>query len=84
MTEHELKCVRSAFLAVKSGAKKFEVRLNDRFYQPGDIVVLRCLSNITTGYDSFETPIRKRVGWLLQGGQFGIEPRYCVFSLDEE
>jgi hypothetical protein len=26
--------------------------------------------------------LRFKIGWILQGGQFGIEPGYIVFQLE--
>ena len=89
-TVHKLKTLAHYFDAVKSGEKTFEVRLNDRAFQTGDILELRrCTTGSAGGvyYDTFTEPLHKRITYLLQGGQFGIEPRYCVLGLgdiDEE
>lgn len=89
MVEHVLKTIGTVWDAVESGEKRFEARRNDRFFQSGDIVVLRRIED--NGYYSsspdggrFDTcDLRFRIGWMLQGGQFGIEPDYCVFQLEE-
>lgn len=81
MTEHVLKTVGGAWDAVERGEKRFEVRRNDRFFQSGDTVVLRRIGDL-----GLPTPgardLRFRIGWMLQGGQFGLEPGYCVFQLE--
>lgn len=86
MQTHKLKTRGLYFDAVESGEKTFEVRLNDRAFQKGDILELQRLDE--TGH--YTTPpgrrfgkvsIKRRVTYLLQGGQFGIEPRYCVLGL---
>lgn len=41
MTTHTLKTHPFAFDAIKRGEKNFEVRINDRGFQAGDIVVLQ-------------------------------------------
>ena len=83
MVEHELKTRAEAFDAIVNGLKTFEVRKNDRFFQSGDIVILKCMDRDTPyWYDSSKKPLRFRIGWMLQGGQFGIEPGYCVFQLE--
>lgn len=93
---HELKTWPTYWDAVARGEKLFEVRKNDRFFQCGDIVHLLRLSKDSpvagfTAHDGYSSPetshacYAKRltfsVGPVLQGGQFGIEPGYCVFSL---
>jgi hypothetical protein len=39
--KHELKIWPQYFCRVEDGSKTFEVRKNDRGFQPGDVVVLR-------------------------------------------
>lgn len=85
-TEHRLKTVGIYWDAVLDGTKTFEVRRNDRAFQTGDILILERLN--ADGFYDCDPPlngrprqIRKRVTYLLQGGQFGIEPSYCVLGL---
>lgn len=86
-TRHVLKTIAEAWDAVAAGEKLFEVRKNDRFFQAGDTVVLRKLSDDRRTYEpgpsgGFSTwDLEFHIGWLLQGGQLGIEPGYCVFQL---
>lgn len=92
MTIHKLKTWPTAWDAVSSGEKRFEVRKNDRFFQRGDLVVLERFDPETrkyqhrSGASAYHPNDVARltfvIGWMLQGGQFGIEPGYCVFSLD--
>lgn len=91
MTEHKLKTWPRYWDAIASGYKTFEVRLNDRAFQTGDILLLEQYNPETRRYvtDSFQIDakiktIRKRITFLLQGGQFGIEPGYCVLGLADE
>jgi len=79
---HELKTWPIPFDAVKSGRKRFEVRKNDRFFQTGDTVRLRRF-NPDHSYKLDDEPVLLfQIGWMLQGGQFGIEPGYVVFGLE--
>ena len=81
MIEHELKTLDVYFDAVANGTKKFEVRLNDRGFQKGDLLILRHMD--ATGFvSSVEPPLFCNVLYVLQGGQFGIDPRYCVMSIE--
>lgn len=85
---HKLKTWPAYFDAVKSGAKTFEVRRDDRGFQRGDTVVLQRFDpsgDIWHQYsfpDQLET-LTFRIGWILTGGQFGIEGGYIVFSLED-
>lgn len=93
MATHELKTWPMYWDAVQRGEKLFEVRKNDRFFQAGDTVKLcrfdgeptaRCYKDQRGDTSSYPMPsgtLTFRVGPVLQGGQFGIEPGYCVFSL---
>lgn len=88
---HELKTWPIYFEAVERGEKLFEVRRNDRFFQSGDTVDIvkydpksRCYERTDGGSSEYSTTAKRLsfvVGPILQGGQFGIEPGYCVFSL---
>lgn len=82
-TIHHLKTTDRYFDAVEDGSKTFEVRLNDRAFQTGDVLVLRRYEDTQIGPRPTIPfrEIRKRVTFILQGGQFGIEPRYCVLGL---
>lgn len=90
MSEHTLKTLERYWDAVADGRKTFEVRKNDRAFQTGDILVLEKWDNDGRYYhtepgDAFEPmKLRKRITYLLQGGQFGIEPGYCVLGLADD
>lgn len=87
---HKLKTVAQVWEAIASGEKTFEIRLNDRCFQRGDIVELVKLQPGSTlqleydgpGFSAEPKTLRRRIGWMLQGGQFGLEPRYCAFTLE--
>jgi hypothetical protein len=79
-TEHELKTHDIYWDAVDAGEKLFEVRRNDRAFQTGDTLVLLR----TNDRGLVESPFRKihcEITYLLQGGQFGIEPGYCILGI---
>lgn len=87
MKTHVLKTVATAWDAVNAGEKRFEVRRNDRFFQRGDIVTLRKIDDngryaTGTGGKFSTCDISFKIGWILQGGQFGIDPGYIVFQLE--
>ena len=83
-TVHVLKTLGTAWDAVQRGEKTFEVRRNDRFFQRGDIVRLQRLSDLHGGLQPKTQPLDRRIGWMLQGRQFGVEPGFVVFSLESE
>jgi ASC-1-like (ASCH) protein len=77
---HRLKTLTQYFENVQNGRKSAELRLNDRDYQVGDILVLE-------GYDANDKlyvggSVTKQITHILSGCR-GLEPGYCVLSLDE-
>lgn len=79
---HEVKTWPEYFDAVRSGAKTFEVRKNDRPYAVSDLLVQRKWDPRTESYVD-EPSLWHRITYVLQGGQFGIEDGYVVLGLGE-
>ena len=85
---HELKAHPAMYRAISRGAKTFEVRKDDRAFQSGDVVRLRYYDPINDApfprppmpEDSFPV-LEYEIGFVLRGGQYGIEPGYVAFSL---
>jgi Domain of unknown function (DUF3850) len=75
---HALKTLPQ-FFNVLGIQKLFEVRKNDRDFKIGDTLWLQEWSeeNGYTGKDK-----KYRIIYILKGGQFGIDPEYCVLGLD--
>lgn len=87
--KHELKIWPQYYCRVADGSKTFEVRKNDRGFQPGDTVVLReydpeaiQYSEDPLGYDehkgnyTFSKDLNFKVGYVLP-----IDSERVVFSL---
>ena len=88
MVTHKLKTWPVFYDAVARGEKTFEVRKDDRGFQKGDkLVLIRTreddVSEIEYSYPSCKPKYTMEfiVGHVLHGGQFGIEPGWCVMSL---
>lgn len=89
MAEHVLKTWPEYFEAVRRGQKTFEGRKNDRNFQVGDTVILHKTNEDGTQYTyigkdgkpCIEYDLRFEIGFILHGGQFGIQEGWCVFSL---
>ncbi len=92
---HQLKTWAPYFDAVARGEKNFEGRKDDRGFQKGDIVELvRCVKEyprqstweveLKPGTNEPWHVIRKRISYILAGGQFGIEPGWVVMALQDE
>jgi hypothetical protein len=95
MKIHDLKSWPLPFMHVRSGAKRFEVRKNDRDYQQGDLVVLRefvptknveALFRAATGIYrnvvlDFTGAVEGpfRIGYVEKGAL--VPDGYCVFEL---
>jgi ASCH domain. len=76
--EHHLKTWPQLFEAVASGVKTFDIRVNNRNFQTGDILVLEEWDPKTQLYSG--RALCRRVGFLLQG-EFGLAPNTCCMSL---
>lgn len=89
-TEHTLKAWPQYFDAVKRGEKPFEVRRDDRGFQRGDIVILQRTLPTSPYYVEYDIhgkvkqELRKRITYVLTGGQLGIEPGYVVLGLSDD
>lgn len=77
MTVHKLKTWSEYFQAVDKGDKSFELRVNDRNFQNGDILLLQEW-NEDTGFTGNEITVV--VTYLLEGGIFGLEEGYVIMS----
>jgi hypothetical protein len=82
---HTLKTWPIYFDAVYDGDKTFEVRLNDRGYQVGDVLLLQRwdpeLADYTRDGSGEPATIAQIVTYVLPGGQFGIEDGYVVMGI---
>lgn len=77
--QHAIKCWPQFFKLVIDGLKPFEVRKDDRNYQTGDILLLCEYEPESEHYTG--RSVICHVLFVLKGGQFGIEPGYCVIGL---
>lgn len=76
---HQLKVWPEYFQPIIEGRKTFEVRVDDRGFQTGDILIL---------YEYDPEKRRKtgrgtarRIGYILEGGRFGVDENTVVMSL---
>jgi len=76
---HVLKINNEFFHAIAKGEKTFEVRKNDRNFRVGDVLYLKEYSQKIEEYSGDK--IYKKIIYILEGGQFGIEPGYVVLGL---
>ena len=83
MTTHKLKVWPEYFKALKDGTKTFDVRLNDRNFQIGDLLILQEWNPPTKSYTGQE--IERKIVYILGGTDaqiFGIREGYCVLGLE--
>ena len=74
---HDLKLLSEYYSAVVSGAKKFEIRYNDRDYKVGDILFLREFDGLQ--YTGRKTCVK--VTYVLHGGVYGLAKEYVILSI---
>lgn len=85
MKSHYLKTNAEYFDAVKSGEKTFELRINDRNFQIGDLLILMRTDPgaCAQKYDDIIPGERllKTISYIFDGGKFGLEKGYCILGL---
>lgn len=91
MTHHILKCWPPFYDAVASGAKTFELRLDDRGFQKGDTLeLLRTLDDDwevvarVRQEDSASAPLHtltRTVTYCLHGPKFGLTAGWVILAL---
>jgi hypothetical protein len=87
---HDLKCWPEPFAAVASGAKTYEIRVDDRGYMVGDVLVLKewdpapdyVVPTRAHGYTG--RSVRRVVTYKTPGGAWSLPSNLCVLSLAKE
>ncbi len=80
MQTHQLKTWPLYFAEVAAGRKSFELRLNDRDFCEGDVVILQEWDNNKKAYTGRE--MKFIIGYMLPlSNFFGPENKHVVFSL---
>jgi len=80
---HELKTTRPMFDAICNGGKRFEVRKDDRGFQPGDTLKLREYHIIDSRYTGRELEVR--VAYVLRAHEIPgkpLEAGYVVMGFE--
>lgn len=79
-TVHDLKTWPAYWPALESGAKTFEIRRNDRGFQPGDTLNLREWDPDTELYSG--RTLQRRVNYVLRDAeQFGLQSGYTILGM---
>jgi len=80
MKVHELKTWPEYMPRIASGIKTFEMRKNDRDFQQGDLLILRCWSPELKKF--LLGTIVARVTYVLKDEpRFGLMQGYCVMGI---
>ncbi len=82
VTEHRIKLQKEFADAVMSGEKTFEIRMNDRGYQKGDLIRFQ----VVDGYISnISHPLNEKtyeITYVLSG--WGLSEGYVAFAIKEK
>ena len=78
---HELKTINPYFQRVWDEEKTFEVRINDRDFQSGDLVKLKEYDPESKTYSG--RSVMAKIGYVLSGYDVALNEGYVVFSLIE-
>lgn len=86
--EHHLKTDKEYFQSSKTGFKYFEVRLDDRDFDLGDMIILHETEytgeQMKRGKPLLYTqsqPLEFIITYILRGPKFGIQKGFCVLSV---
>lgn len=79
MAQHNLKTWPEFYHEVLMGRKKFEVRKDDRNFAVNDFLMLSEWDPTQSCYTG--RSMACVVTYKLDGGQFGIEPGFCVLGI---
>lgn len=77
---HEIKTINPYFSDMWDGKKPFEIRLNDRDYNEGDVLWSREYNPTDNTYSGRE--MLCDVGYIILPGVFaGLSPGYCAMGV---
>ena len=79
MKTHVLKIRIEPFWAVWTGRKRYEIRVNDRDLEVGDLLDLR---EFEPGEEASGFRITAHVLYMTHGGQWGLPQGLCVMSIE--
>jgi hypothetical protein len=79
MREHELKTWPEFFQAILDGTKRHEIRVDDRGFAVGDVLVLREWDPHVDDYTNRK--LRVLVTYKTGGGNWGLPSNVCVMSI---
>jgi len=77
--KHLLKTWPEAFQAIVDKRKTYEIRVNDREFQVGDVLHLQEFNPETRMYTGRDEV--RRVSHMTRGGEWGLPDHLCVLAL---
>ena len=80
---HVVKCKHTYFEQVVTGAKKFEVRNNDRNYQQGDVFIMQEIEDEDGPAVYTGRFIVCKILYILENFE-GLAPGFVAFTIDRE
>ena len=78
--KHELKIHPKYYRAVLLGLKKVEIRLNDRNYQEGDLLILNEFDPKTEKYTGGQ--VKRKVDFIIRD-VVGLHPDYVALQISK-
>jgi len=82
MKIHELKCWPEYFLPIERGKKRFEIRNDDRGFDVGDVLHLRCWSPSLKDYTGAELLVEVLYVWRSDGPIAGWKgEKFAIMSI---
>lgn len=77
---HVVKCKKTYFEQVVRETKKFEIRKNDRNYQPGDIIIMQEIEDEDGPAVYTGRFVLCKIGYMLEDFE-GLTPGFVAFTI---
>ena len=77
--QHQLKSWPEYYEAIADGSKSFDLRIDDRKYEVGDLVQFEEFRPATNNYTGMVT--QRRITYILRDFA-GLMPGYCIIAIE--
>lgn len=81
MANHQIKILEKFAEVQRLGLKPWEVRVKDRDYKVGDKITFHIIDDVMR--EPTGRFYQKKITYILDGGQVGVNQGYCIMTIGE-